>query len=126
MKIYGKQVLIGSKKLCIEYTSKIFGGFSDSYLNSIEFKGSTLEDNIIFIQDKHGYLIDIRDITGNGFLALNLYGGAVRYRTKPYEAGDHYVADLRPYMSDLDQETLFDLKTLIQELKDENSISTKL
>lgn len=126
MKIYGKQVFIGSKKLCTEYTSKIIGGFSDCYIGNFEFKGKDIEKDIIFIKDKNGYLIDIKDIEGTGFLALNCYGAVTRYKTEPHRAGDYYIGDLKPYMSELDQEIIFDLKTLLQALKEEISTSNQL
>ena len=121
MKIYGKQVFIGSKKLCTEYTSKIIGRFSDCSVGNYEFKGEDIEKDIIFIQDKKGYLINIKDIEGTGFLALNCYGAATRYKSEPNYAGEYYIGDLKPYMSEAEQEILFDLKTLITTLKSEIS-----
>ncbi len=126
MKIYGKQVLIGSKKICMEYTTKIIGGFDDCQIGHYDYKDTTLEKDIIFIKDKQGYLIDIRDIDGSGFLALNIFGSVSRYKTEPHHAGDLFVSNLKPYMSEIDQETVFDLKTLLQSLKKENSSKVEL
>ena len=122
MKIYGKQVFIGTKKICVEYTSKYIVGLSDSFVGGYEYKGSAIEEDVIFIKDKNGYFIDIKDIDGSGFLALNLYGAAIRYKSKPNQAGDHYIDDLKPYMPTLDHDQLFDLKELLKTLKEEREI----
>lgn len=123
MKIYGKQVFIGTKKLCTEYTSKIIGGSSDCHIGSYEYKGTPLESNVIFIQDKYGYYVDINDIDGGGFLALHCYGAALRYKNHPNDAADIYVDELKPYLPTYDQEKLFEVKNLIYSLKNNKGIT---
>ena len=123
MKVYGKQVFVGSKKLCIEYTSKIIGGFSDCYVGSSEFKGEEIENNVIFIQDKHGYFVDINDISGSGFISLNVYGAVPRFTKSPNKAGDMFVDDLKNYLPLNDHETLYEVKDLIHTLKNNKGIT---
>ena len=123
MKIFGKQVVIGTKKICVEYTSKIVGGFEDCHVGYHDYKGENLEKDIIFVKDKKGYLVDIRDIEGNGLFELNFYGACPRYRTQPKHAGDEYIDQIRPYFeSNVNQEKLFDVKTLLKIITIEKEI----
>ena len=123
MKIYGKQVFVGTKKLCVEYTSKVVGSFDDCYVGSNEYKGEDIEKNVIFFRDKNGYFIDINDIDGSGFLALNFYGAVPRYRKTPNKTTDIYVDDLKTYLPECDQETLYEVKDLIYTLKNSKGIT---
>lgn len=126
MKIYGKQVLIGTKKLCVEYTSKIVGEFEDCHVGYHDYKGEDVETDIVFFMDKKGYLVDVRDIDGSGFLELTFYGACPRFRTQPRHAGDEYIDDIKPYFfSKSNQETSFDLNTLIKIIKNEKSYTQK-
>ena len=117
MKIFGKQVVIGTKKLCIEYTSKIMGAFEDCHVGYHDYKGDVLEKDIIFLKDKKGYLVDIRDIDGSGFLELTFYGACPRYKTQPKHAGDEYIDNIKPYLPSYDQDTIYDLKQIISRIK---------
>ena len=123
MKIYGNQVLIGTKKICVEYISKIMGKSENCHVGYHEYKGDDLEKDIVFIKDKKGYLIDIRDIDGRGFLELNFYGACPRYRTQPKHAGDEYIDEIKPYFdSNVNQEKSFDAKTILKILTIEKKI----
>ena len=123
MKIYGKQVYVGTKKICTEYTSKLIGGTEDLHIGTNDYKGTPIEENLIFIQDKHGYFVDINSIDGNGFLALNIYGAVQRYTQSPHRAGDVYVDNLKKYLPIYDHETLYDVKELVERLKNNKGIT---
>lgn len=126
MKIYGKQVFVGTKKLCTEYTSKIIGGFSDCYVGSKEYKGEPLETNVIFIQDKNGYYVDLEDAKSFPTLSLICFGAAHRWKNSPNRAGDEYIDNIKPYFdSKVNQEKLFDVKTLLKILTIEKEIEMK-
>ncbi len=105
MKVLEKNVFLGTKKICVEYTSKLNGPSN--------FKGELLEQNIIFIKDKHGYYIDVRDTEGLTFLALTMYGAAKRWKTSPNTIGDEYIDDIKPYFNNLNESKEVDIKTLI-------------
>ena len=116
MKILGKNVVVATKKICMEYTSKISGGFSDCLIGSCDYKGSDLEKNVIFVQDKKGYYVELEDLKSFPNLSLICYGAARRWKTLPNRAGDEYIDDIKPYFAKYDQETLYDIKTLISRL----------
>lgn len=123
MKILGKNVIVGTKKLCTEYISKLNTDFNDCYVGSNEYKGNDLEKNVVFIRDKKGYLIEVNDFGSFPTLSLICYGAATRWKTYPKNAGDYYVDDIKPYFdSKINQETLFDFKTLLKILTTEKKI----
>lgn len=109
MKVLKKNIFIGTKKICVEYTSKLNGPSN--------FKSELLERNIIFVKDKQGYYVDIRDTEGMTFLALTMYGAAKRLKTIPKKVGDEYIDDIKPYYSERDQDKEADMKTLINTAK---------
>ena len=121
MKILGKNVVIGTKKLCTEYTSKIHGGFVDCLIGSNEYNGEDLEKNVIFIRDKKGYYVEIKDLNPFPTLSLICYGAAQRWKTSPNRAGDEYIDNIKPYFTKSNQETLYDLKTLIKIIENDKS-----
>ncbi len=116
MKILGKNVVVATKKICMEYTSKIHGGFNDCILGANEYKGDDLEKDIIYIKDKKGYYVELEDLKSFPTLSLICYGAAPRWKTSPNRAGDEYIDNIKPYFAKLDQETLYDIKTLISML----------
>ncbi len=123
MKILGKNVVVGTKKICVEYTSKIHGGFGDCFFESDEFKGENLEKNVIFIREKNGYLIEIGELDSFPTLSLICFGAARRWKTSPRNAGDFYVDEIKPYFdSKVNQEKLFDVKTIVKILTIEKKI----
>ena len=123
MKISGKNVVIATKKLCIKYTSKIHGGFGDCVFGSNDYKCSVLEKDIIFVKDKNGYYVELEDLKSLPNLTLICYGAAPRWKTSPRMAGDKYIDDIKPYFdSKVNQEKLFDVKTLFKILTIEKKI----
>ena len=122
MKIYGKQVFVGSKKICVDYSYKIIGDISEP-IETVEFFGKEIEKDIIFLQDKSGYFIDINDIYGSGFLAMHCYGAVKRFKKFPKHTGDEYIADLKPYFTENLWQEKFDLKDLIESIKASSAIS---
>ena len=122
MKIYGKQVFVGSKKICVDYSHKIIEDISEP-IETVEYFGKDVEKDLIFIKDKSGYFIDINDIYGSGFLAMHCYGAVKRYKNFPKYAGDEYVANLKPYFSENLWQEKFDLKDLIESFKHSSAIS---
>jgi len=123
MKIYGKQVFIGTKKICVECISKLVAGTEDMHVGSKEYKGAIKENNVIFIQDKYGYFVDINDIKGSGFLELKIYGAVARYTQSPHRIGDVYVDNLKNYLPKHEHETLYDVKELVERLKNNKGIT---
>ena len=121
MKIFGRQVVVGTKKLCVEYTSKIVGEFEDCHVGYHDYKGEEIEKDIVFIKDKKGYLVDVRDIDGSGFLELTFHGACPRFRTQPRHAGDEYIDNIKPYLPTYDQDTIYDLKHVINRIKTEST-----
>ena len=117
MKVFGKNVVVGTKKICTEFTSKINGCLDDCQVSSVEYKGEDLENNILFIRDKLGYLVELRELGSFPTLSLICYGGTTRWKTSPKTAGDFYISDITPYFSSYDQDTLFDLKQLVSAAK---------
>ena len=120
MKILGENVVIGTKKICVEYTTKIQGSLTDSFVGSCEYKGNNLEENVVFIRDKNGYLVEVSELGTFPTLSLICFGAATRWKTFPRNAGDFYVDDVKPYFSKSNQETLYDLNILIKILKNSN------
>ena len=116
MKILGKNVVIATKKMCMEYTSKIHGGFEDCLFGSNEYKGDVLERDVLFVKDKKGYYIELEDLKSFPTLSLICFGAATRWKTSPNKAGDEYIDDIKPYFAKYDQETFYDIKTLIRML----------
>ena len=49
--------------------------------------------------------------------SLICYGAARRWKTYPKNAGDYYVDEIKPYLPSYDQDTLYELKTLISAAK---------
>ena len=127
MKILGKNIVIATKKMCIEYTSKIHGAFSDCVFASNDYKGCVLEKDVIFVQDKNGHYIELEDLKSFPTLSLICYGAAPRWKASPNKAGDKYIDNIKPYFdSKVNQEKLFDVKTICKILtieKDEEQIS---
>lgn len=117
MKILGKDVVVATKKICMEYTSKINGGFEDCLVGSNEYKGDEFERDVIFVKDKKGYYIELEDLKSFPTLSLICFGAARRWKSSPNKAGDEYIDDIKPYFAEYDQETLFDLKQLISAAK---------
>lgn len=117
MKILGRDVVFGTKKICKEYTTKANGTFDDCIVSCKEYKGDNIERNVIFIRDKKGYYIELKDLETFPTLSLICYGAAPRWKTSPNSAGDCYVADIKPYFSAYDQEKLYEIKTLIKSLQ---------
>ena len=117
MKILGKNVIVATNKICIEYTSKIADEINGSIVSSFDYKGKTLKQNIIYIKDKNGYYVALEDLKSFPTLSLICYGAAQRWKSSPHHVGDVYIDDIKPYFSKLNQETLYDLKTLVKILE---------
>ena len=117
MKVLGKDVVVGTKKICMEYISRIQGGFGDSFVGGTDYKGGDLEKNVVFIRDKKGYLVELNELGSHPSFSLIFYGAATRWRTSPRNAGDYYIDDIRPYFDENNQDTLFDLKYLVNSAK---------
>lgn len=113
MRILGKNVYIGNKCLCIEYTSRITGNYGDTKVGKKSHKSNIIEKNVLFIKDKEGYFVDIRDTEGLGAIAIKMFGAAPRWKTSPHDAGDEYV-EVKPYFPLCDQDIKFDLKELLE------------
>ncbi len=123
MKVLGKNVVIGTKKICVKFTSAIQGGFDDSIVEIEEYVGANIETNVIFIRDKKGYLIELKDLGSFPTLSLICFGAATRWKTTPLNAGDYYIDDIKPYFDENSQETLFDIKSLMLLIKNLNKES---
>ncbi len=123
MKILGRNVVIGTKKICIEYTSKIQDGYEDYLVGKNEYKGKKLEENVLFVRDKKGYLIELKDLETFPTLSLICFGATTRWNTAPRNAGDYYVDEIEPYFTKSNQESLFELNTLIKIIRIEKSNS---
>ncbi len=117
MKILGKDVVVGTKKICMEYISRIQGGFSDSFVGYTDYKGDDLEKDVLFIRDKKGYFVELKELGSHPTFSLICFGAATRWKTSPRHAGDYYIDDIKPYFEKYDQNTLFDLKQLVHTAK---------
>ena len=113
MKILGKDVFIGNKCVCTEFTSKILGDLNDKRVGEKSHEGKIVERDIMFVKDKSGYYVDIRDTEGLGAFALKFFGAAPRWITNPYKAGDEYI-EIKPYFSKSAQEDKFTLEELLE------------
>lgn len=113
MKILGKNVYIGNKCLCTEYTSKIYHSHEDTYIGEKSHERDIIAKNILFVKDKDGYYVDIHDTEGIGSIAIKVFGAAPRWRTSPHDAGDEFV-EVKPYFDETYFEMKFDLKELIE------------
>ncbi|MBR4998501.1 MAG: hypothetical protein IKY10_01355 [Clostridia bacterium] len=127
MKILGKNIYIGKKYLCSEFTYEI------DDINTLSthekcHKGIVIGDNALFVKDKSGYFVDIEDIGFIGSLALKVYGAAPRWSKHPDRAGCKYV-EVQHYFNGCDLETPFDLKDLISianSLKHDSSLNNSI
>lgn len=116
MKVLGKNVVIATKKICVEYTSRISGEFNDCLVGSKDYLGENIKKDVIFVKDKKGYYVELEELKSFPTLSLICYGAARRWKTSPNRAGDEYIDNIKPYFAKLDQETLYDIKTLISTL----------
>ena len=121
MKILGKNVVVATKKMCMEYTSKIHGGFEDCLVGSNDYKSEDLEKDVIFVKDKKGYYVELEDLKSFPTLSLICFGSARRWKTSPNRAGDEYIDNIKPYFAIYDQETLYDIKTIIEKAEVHNA-----
>lgn len=96
MKILGKDVYLGKKCICSEFTYEI-EDFETLSTHEKSHKGIVIEDNVLFIQDKTGNFVDINDIGFIGSLALKVYGAAQRWSKSPTRAGSKYV-EIKPFL----------------------------
>lgn len=127
MKILGKNVYIGKKCICTEFTREV-DDLETLHTHEKSHNGIIIEENVLFIEDKHGLFVDINDISSLGGFALKVYGAAPRWPKNPTKAGSKYI-DIKPYFSENNKEQQFDLKYLIslsQSLKIEDSSNLSL
>ena len=123
MKILGKNVVIATKKMCMEYTSKAQCNFDNSVIEYNVYKGKNLEKNVIFVKDKNWYYVELEDLKSFPTLSLICFGAAPRWRTSPNKAGDEYIDDIKPcFDSKVNQERLWDIKTIIKIITIEKKI----
>lgn len=122
MKVLGKNVVIATKKICVEHTSKIQNAFDEYSIVESFHKGVDFEKNIIFIIDKNGYYVDLRDTDGVPSILLKIFGSVPRYKSHPTHVGDKYIDDVQPFFSICDGEKLFELKELVEVAKNKNHL----
>ena len=124
MKILGKNVFIGNLCLCTKYTTEIIEEFEDgTYMTRTKFSGKPIKENLVLIQDKHGYFLDIHETESLGTLAVSMYGAATRWTNRPLKCEDIYIDNLENYFSLEDQENEFTIKELLQIVKNDNNFS---
>ena len=120
MKILGKNVYIGKKCICTEFTREV-DDLETLHTHEKSHKGVVFEENILFIKDKTNNFVDVNEIASIGTIALKVYGAATRWSPSPQKAGSKYI-EAKPYFCENEQDSIFELKYLIsvaRELKDD-------